>query len=67
MKHLLFSKDMINGPCKLMSKDGEGFCLAMFPIEFCPILHSLGVSPEEKHGSLGECPFQMDVTDLLSR
>jgi len=50
-----------------MSKDGEGFCLAVFPFEFCLVFHSIRVSPEEQYGSLGEGPFQMSITDLLAR
>ena len=49
-----------------MGKDSQGFCLAVFPFQFCPILDRFGVSPEEKDGSFGEGPFQMDITDLLA-
>jgi hypothetical protein len=66
MKHLLAFEDMIDSPCELMSKNSQRFCLAMFPLQFCPILHGLRVSSEEKHSSFRECPFQMSITDLLA-
>lgn len=66
MKNLFFLEDIIDSPCKLMSKDGQGLCLAMLPLQFCPVFYGLRVSPEEKHSSLGEGPFQMGIAYLLA-
>ncbi len=67
MKHLLTFKDVIYSPCKLMSKDGQGLCLAVFPYELVPVFSGFRVPPEEKDGCFGECPFQMSIANLLSR
>ena len=66
MKHLFFLEDIIDSPCKLMSKDGQGLCLAVLSLQFCPVFYCLRVSSEEKDRSLGKGPFQMDIADLLA-
>ena len=50
-----------------MGKDSHGFGLPVFSHEFVPVLSGLRVSSEEKYGSLRKGPFQMSVTNLLSR
>jgi hypothetical protein len=67
MKDLLSLEDVEDGPRELMGKDGERLRLTMFSGEFGPVLYCLGISREEKDGSLGEGPLQMDVADFLAR
>lgn len=67
MKHLLSLQDMIDSPCKLMGKDGQRLCLAVFALQLGLILHGLRVSSEEKYNSFGEGPFKMGIADLLAR
>jgi hypothetical protein len=47
-----------------VGKDGEGFAFAVFADEPAVIVLSLFVTSEKKTGRLGECPLEVDVTDL---
>ena len=67
MKHLLTFQDMIDSPCKLVSEDSQGLCLAVLSCQFLSILDCFGVSPEKQDGSFREGPFQVGVADLFSR
>jgi hypothetical protein len=49
-----------------MGKYGQRLCLAMLPLQFLTVLSGLQVSSEEQDGSFGECPFQVNITNLLS-
>jgi hypothetical protein len=47
-----------------VGEDGEGFALAVFADQAAVIVLSLFVSSEKQAGRLGECPLEVDVTDL---
>ena len=66
MKHLFSFQDVIGCSGQFMSKNGHGFCLTVFFLQFISVFSGFGVSSEEKDGSFREGPFEMDISDLFA-
>jgi len=64
VKGFLSFEHEVDSPTDLVGEDGEGFSLAVFADQAAVIGLSLFVSSEKKTGHLGECPLEVDVTDL---
>jgi len=48
MKHLFSFQDVIGCSGQFMSKNGHGFCLTVFFLQFISVFSGFGVSSEEK-------------------
>jgi hypothetical protein len=64
IKRFLSFEHEVDSPAELVGKDGERFPLAVFADQTAVVVLGFFVVSEKEAGRLGECPFEVDVTDL---
>ena len=54
----------VDSPADLVGKDGKFLAFAVFAVQAAVIVLSLFVYPDKETGCLGECPLEVDISDL---